>query len=390
MRFGNIKVEQIDKCLNVVEDYGEILSAAELKSVISKYFPNIHFDGSFAYGKINGNDYGLYFKNISYLGNPHPYYKKRIQIGDNFKSFFVDCKAKNITALLVGVYSYKGNIAFVDFDTEQYAEAKAHNSSAHVYTNDLLNGIKRGIFQKTDSFGNVITVYSSSNVDKFLSSKLADDIDFRYSFIKPFDQFFTSIEKSWYGIDCYIEMNKAGFSNKNQPEWPGFYLEYRLEKYILDNAIQDKIRYSQNKKQSEIDLDLFFPEINCYGDLKAHSNSSQGIQGNDWNTVMNVLDYTSIYYVVCEHDTIKDKDCNFEVTLFWNKMLDKKNLMSYSSKMKNRVTLTGYKVLEINKYNIQHLSEFHQGHNSNGDKREKKIMIKSNDVNNFLIHQMLF
>ena len=64
--------------------------------------------------------------------------------------------------------------------------------------------------------------------------------------------------------------------------------------------------------------------------------------------------------------------------------------MSYSNRMKNSVVLTGYKILEINKYNKQYLSKFKQGHNSNGDERALKIMIKSKDVNNFLIHQMNF
>lgn len=390
MRPSNVKVEQINSSYNVIEDYGEILSPLELRSIISRYFPNIRFDGSVAYGSINNHNYCLYFKNVSYLGIPHPHYKKRIQIGDNFKSIFVENNAKNITTILLGVYSYKGTIAFVDFDTERYAGAKAHNSSAHVYTIDLLNGVKRGIFQKTDAFGNIITVYNPENVEKFLSSKFDNNIDLRYNFIDCLDRFFTNIEKNWNGINCYNEMEAADFPNKNQPEWPGFYLEYRLEKFILENSIQDRIRCSQNKKKDDIDLDLYLSQVGCFGDLKAHSNDSNGIQGNDWDTVMRVIEDSSIYYIVCEHDTVKDKDCGFEVTQFWNSKLGKSNPMSYSNRMKNSVVLTGYKILEINKYNKQYLSKFKQGRNSNGDERAPKIMIKSKDVNNFLIHQMNF
>lgn len=390
MRHSNVKVEQINSNYNVIDDYGEILSPSELKRIVSRCFPNIRFDGSVAYGSINDHRYCLYFKNVSYLGIPHPHYKKRIQIGDNFKSIFVENNGKNITTLLLGIYSYKGTIAFVDFDTERYAGAKAHNSSAHVYTIDLLNGIKRGVFQKTDAFGNIITVYNSENVERFLSSKFDNNIDLKYNFIDCLDCFFTDIEKNWNGINCYNEMEAANFPNKNQPEWPGFYLEYRLEKFILENSIQDRIRYSQNKKKDDIDLDLYLSQVECFGDLKAHSNDSNGIQGNDWDTVMKVIEDTSIYYIVCEHDTIKDKDYDFEVTQFWNNKLGKSNLMSYSNRMKNSVVLTGYKILEINKYNKQYLSKFKQGHNSNGDERAPKIMIKSKDVNNFLIHQMNF
>lgn len=390
MRLSNVKVEQITKSFEVVEDYGEILSPAELRDIISHSFSNVKFEGNIAYGSINGNRYCLYFKNISYLGIPHPYYKKRIQIGDNFKSVFVENKARGIKTLLLGIYSYKGIVAFVDFDTERYAGAKAHNSSAHVYTIDLVNGIKRGVFQKTDAFGNIITVYNPSNVEKFLNSKFDNNVDLRFNFIDALDTFFAGLEKTWHGISCYDEMDKADFPNKNQPEWPGFFLEYRLEKFIADNGVQNKIRYSQNKGKDEIDLDIFLPQVDCFGDLKAHSNDSKGIQGNDWDTVMSVLNDSSIYYIVCDHDTIKDKDCGYEVTLYWNNKLGKSNPMSYSTRMKNKVILTGYKVLEINRYNMQYLSEFHQGHNSNGDARAKKIMIKTSDINNFLIHQVNF
>lgn len=390
MNLSNIKVEQINKNCEVIEDYGEILSPSELKKIISTYFPSVSFRNGYAYGNFNGKSYSLYFKNVSYLGIPHPYYKKRIQIGNNFKTLFSENAEKGITTLLIGVYKYKETIAFVDFNTKRYADAKANNSSAHVYTIDLQNGINRGIFQKTDSFGNIITVFNPDNTLKLLEGKFDNTVDFKLNFISALDCFFDNIEKDWHAIKCYDEMSAANFPNKNQPEWTGFYLEYRLDKFIRENKIQNIIRYSQNKGKHDIDLDLFLSQVNCYGDLKAHSYDSSGIQGNDWDTVMNVLNNANIYYIVCEHDTIKDKDKDFEVTLYWNKKLGKSNLMSYSKRMKNAVHLTGYKVLEINKYNKQYLSEFKQGRNSNGDARAKKIMIKSKDINNFLIHQKTF
>ena len=90
------------------------------------------------------------------------------------------------------------------------------------------------------------------------------------------------------------------------------------------------------------------------------------------------------------HDTEKDRDHNNEVTEFWNRQLGKKDLHSYANKMKNSVKLTSYYVLEINKENKQFLDEFKQGHNSDGNPRQKKIQIKKKNLDKFLIHQMEF
>ena len=290
----------------------------------------------------------------------------------------------------MGVYKYKSTILFVDFDVTKYATRKAHNSSAHVYTIDLKNGLLFGIFQKEDINKNLITVVNTANVDKFLRSKFDSDVDLRLDFIAVLDDFFAGISKWWHGIASYQEMVDARFNNALQPEWPGFYLEYNLAKYIKEHGVEDIIQYSQNKKKGEIDLDLFFPRVGSYGDLKAHSNDSSGIQGNDWDTIMSVIEDSSIYYIVCNHDTEKDKDHDFEVTMFWNTLLKKDNLMSYSNKMKNSVGLTSYLILEINRFNSQYLDVFHQGHNSDGSPRAPKISIKRQNISNFLIHQINF
>ena len=59
--------------------------------------------------------------------------------------------------------------------------------------------------------------------------------------------------------------------------------------------------------------------------------------------------------------------------------------MSYSKKMKNNITFTDFKILEINNYNKGYLSIFKQGVNSNSKSREPKIKINNSDINNFLI-----
>lgn len=391
MTYSNIKVEQISDNYQVVEDYGEILNKNEVKDILLKYFKNTTYKNGCLYGEKAGEKYCIYFKNISYLGTPHPFFKKRIQIGDNFKEIYKENKNNNIKTLLIGVYKYKSTLLFVDFDTTKYATNKSHNSSAHVYTIDLKNGLLFGIFQKEDIRKNLITVFTPDNVEKYLKSKLVGGVDLRLGFITILDDFYTSLSKRWFGIDAYQEMIDAHFNNAYQPEWPGFYHEYKLDKYIREHSgTSQDIQYKQNKKSGEIDLDLFFPRVSTYGDLKAHSNESTGIQGNDWDTVMRVLETDSIYYIVLNHDTEKDRNYGNEVAIFWNTKLGKENLLSYANKMKHSVTLTSYYVLEINKFNKQYLDVFHQGHNSDGSPRNPKIQIKDKNIGNFLIHKMEF
>lgn len=390
MTYSNLKAEQINENLEIVMDYGEILSKDELVEILLNNFPNTENKDGVLYGEKEGKKYCIYFKNISYLGTPHPFFKKRIQIGDNFKKIYKENTQQGIQTLLLGVYKYKSTLLFVDFDITKYATNKSHNSSAHVYTIDLKNGLLFGVFQKEDVRKNLITVFTPDNVERYLTSKIVGGVDLRLEFIAILDDFYSGLAKEWQGISCYQEMIDAGFNNAYQPEWPGFYHEFKLQEYLENHPTITALQYKQNKKKGEIDLDLFFPQANTYGDLKAHSNDSGGIQGNDWDTVMSVIENESIYYVVVNHDTERDHEHNNEVTIFWNQQLGKENLLSYASKMKHSVRLTSYYVLEINKGNAEFLDEFKQGHNSNGDPRQKKIQIKKKNLDKFLIHQKDF
>lgn len=386
MVLSNINVEQINSDNSVVYDKGEILSRSEIKKILLDSFDGTYYKDNYIYGEYNDRRFCLFFKNISYLGTPHPYFKKRIQISLDFKKLYESNKLQNIVTLIVGVYKYKDTLLFCDFDSKTYINNKSHNSSAHVYTIDLLNGKRNGLFTKKDVRGNIITVFDKFHVNDYLKNKFNSFETSGVEIFDTLDDFFASMVKCWHGIDCYMEMIENNFSNKFQPEWPGFYLEYKLSKYLEENHKTDIICYSQNKKKDDVDLDLFFPKLGYYGDLKAHSNVSSAIQGNDYDTIMELLEVQSIYYVVCNHDTVKDKDCNYEVTEFWNGQQNKEDKRSYGNKMKNSVQLKGYQVLELNKYNKKYLSIFKQGKNSDGKPRNPKIMISEKNIGNFLVH----
>lgn len=390
MKISNVMVEQILDS-TVVEDYAEILTPTETKEIICNSFNGAKINSNgYIYGSYMGMEYCILCKNISYLGNPHPIYKKRIQIPELFINLYKENSKKDIITLLIGVYKYKDTILFCDFDTSKYINNKSHNSSAHIYTIDLLNGFRNGIFKKKDYRDNIITVFDENNVNKFLEMKLSASSTTGVEVFDTLDNFFASMFKEWIGIDCYMEMIENGFNNKFQPEWPGFYLEYKLEKYLEENHKKDIIRYCQNKKNGDIDLDLYFPKLGIYGDLKTHSLNSTAIQGNDYETIMSLIENQSIYYIVCCHETEKDKNHNFVVTEFWNKAQYKTDLHSYGNKMKYSVKLKKYYILEINKYNKKYLKIFNQGKNSDGKPREPKIMIPDKYIENFLVHIVKF
>ena len=411
-------VEQVDIDGNIVNDYDTSLSVKALFEVISNSFPFIYKDeDGMICGEVDGKRYSIRAKNITYLGHPHPAYKKRIQIAGDLQEFYRRSIEKKRKPILLGVYTHGDNTLFCDFNIDDFIGKKAHNSSAHVYTSDLSSATIDDYYYKEDFFGNRITVFSPKCVNVFLSEKLDDqskapleeydfgskdnekivaekqlayDINYEVDKISSkVKEFFNATQKKWSGIDCYKIMIEADYRNKYQPEWPGFYLEYEFERYINTNNLTNIIQYAQDKRKGGVDLDLYFPTIQMYGDLKAHSSTSHGIQGNDWKTVFGLIEGPNenghIYYIVCEHNTQKDSDCNYEVTLFWNAIQEKDDLMSYSKRMKNNVELTSAYILDINNQNKHFIKKFGQGINSNGKPRKPKIMIEQDNVSYFLI-----
>ena len=390
MRLSNVKVEQVYQN-KVVKDYGEILTKRELQNIIKEFFGNLTInEDEWLYGKHRDKEYCIYFKNVSYLGNPHPKYKKRIQISNEFKRVYANNLKNNITTLLIGVYKYKDNVLLCDFDTSTYINRKAHNSSAHVHTIDLLYGERNGLFVKKDIKGNIITVFNKENVINFLDKKLYDEEKVKYEVFDTVDEFFDSVAKEWFGLDAYAEMIENDYRNKYQPEWQGFYLEYKFEQFLLENRKQDVIVFYQDKKKDGIDLDLQFPRLGFFGDLKAHSITSNAIQGNDYETVMKLLETQTIYYIVANHETEKDSEHEYVVTKYWNSKQNKPNIMSYSDKMKYKVNIKSYYILELNKYNKQYIDMFKQGKNSDGSPRNPKISISMKKIDNFLVHTIEF
>jgi len=370
------KVEQIYKGI-IVNDFDEKKGKKEILEILQTIFENVEVKKN--YFEVNGIK--LFIKNITYLGNPHPNHKKRIQISKGWGEYL-----KDENSYLIGLYSYKTTQIFVLFDKENFIKRDTNNSSAHVSSLDLLKAYELGYFSKIDIRGNKIYLVTKQNFKNFLQNyrKGVFPLNEELSLFQEFKKLLTNYPK-WYGIDAIKELIKFNFPDKYQSEWAGFYFEFLFEQFIKNNNYLTIVEYIKHKKLSEIDLDLYFKKSNFYGDLKTHSTSSSAILGNDKTTINKALSLGKIWYVVLSHQTIKDSEKEFEVTIFWNKLRNKSNLYSYGKRMKNSVILDKLQILEINNFNKQYLSDFKQGKNSNGKERNVKIKINKKDINNFLI-----
>lgn len=196
MKKGTALVEQVTSSGDIILGCDFSLSTSEIYDRLQKYFPNIEKDSDgFIHGNYKGFKYSIRAKNITYLGNPHPEFKKRIQISDDLPQFHQHSKSLGYVPLLKGIYTFHETQVFANFNITDYIEKKAHNSSAHVYTQDISAAVVDGIFQKADYFNNTITVFEKEFVNYFLDDYLNLEKEEIVSFNKEAISDFTLKEK---------------------------------------------------------------------------------------------------------------------------------------------------------------------------------------------------
>lgn len=376
------RVEQLSENNKIILDYDKTLTTKEIKNELLEIFEFVENENSIFKIKSNNLEFTLLIKNITYLGNPHPLYTKRIQLSPNWEE-----RLKEKNCFICGIYSYNSKKIFVFFDKKNYMNRKLNNSSAHVWTNDLVKGLDEGIFQKVDIQNNNIFVVREDKFNYFIKNWI-EKKNYNTNEIELFENFKKSLSNRWYGMESYNEMISSNYHNKFQTEWGGFYFEFKFENYLNDNLEYNKIcEFIKNKKKYSIDLDVKF-KSGFYGDLKTHSDKSSAILGNDQETIFKILkEDKKFWYIVLNHSPIMDSLYEYEVTKFWNLKQGKKDLMSYSSKMKHTLILKKLEILEINDYNKKYLDEFKQGKNSNGNSRNSKVKINSKLIHNFRIYE---
>lgn len=395
-----IKVEQVDENGNITLDYDQKLSVNDIDSCFySMFMESVEKKGK---QYLVFQNVGILACNVTYLGNPHPLYKKRIQLKKYYLNYLKENIAKNIKTLYVGVYTYNETRLFVVFEPSTYLSKKSHNSSAHIFTMNLQYAQKVGSFRKIDGFGNHIYVFDKDNFIDFVleTSRIETDGDnegktFR-KIINYFDEFSDTIPKERNGISCYKEMVEANDNNARQAEWTGFYFEYLFKKF-LNKERTDLIKRNSSKKKGEIDLDVVFDKDKwIYGDFKAE-NIESDILGNALDTFAKVIEENNgiVYYVCCFCEIVKDSTTNYDVTRYWNSLRDKpyetedeiKN--RYGRKMKSIARPKQISILKIDKVvlNILKQNPFHQGKNSNNNSRKSKLKVTKDLINALTVYQ---
>lgn len=391
--------EQLTFDTSVVMAQDQSLSTKEIFDVFVKWLGegNIYKETVFGKKVIVYKDgskkFILLAKCITYLGNPHPVFKKRIQLPDWYQSLcdnIIDY-GFDYDVRFIGVYHYEENIVFVDFMKETYLKHGLHNSSAHVYINDLYQAMKYGVFRKEDKFGNTIVSIRNNKLREYLSDGLHSQNNL-FELFRRFNCGF-SFGKWLYALDVIKEMHHGEWLQWRQTEWAGWFLEYMFDKFTREQGVDDLMRYvgSSNKRVGDLDFDIRFEEADFYGDLKASDVGKSETPGNDQeNLVECIYQYNKFWYVIYEHETIKDSDATgYEATKARNRYIKKvdpkydKDEMSYHKRMKHSVKFVKMTIIELNKVNFRDaLKIFNQGRQPNGTARAPKFNINKETLSN--------
>lgn len=402
----NLLSQQINEKYEIVEDKDQPLSKSQIKIYLSKIFGD-----SFDIKKINTKKF-IVFKtiknketvilpvNITYLGGngQHPIFKKRVQLPKWFKQSTIDLKQSGYDVKYLGIYHYNSNLIFVDFDVNSYINKKMNNSSAHVYINDLYQTKEYKVFKKIDQKNNLINVINKNNLKDYLNGIAKEN-----SLFEIFDKFNKNISTDWIlASNAIKEQFEKNWGQWKQTEWQGWYLEFKFFEFLAFNKLSDKIIYtgSSNKSKENLDFDLFFNEQKFFGDLKTSDQSKKESLGNDqFNFIKAVKEYGKFWYIIYEHETLKDSSKNFEATLFRskyiseieNKQLEDSKMLSYSKKMKHSIKFTNMFILELNSSNYKTvLGNFNQGKQPTGEKRKPKFLINKRNIDNLVVYRYTF
>ncbi len=396
---GKQIVEQISPNLNIVEDRDCYILKSEDKlklfgialcggCTIEKYQNNSIFTYSHA-----GIKECFLVANITHLGKPHPAFKKRIQIKEWFKEYYFS--HKDDTALnirIIGTYYYDGLTIFADFSADDYMDRLAHNSSAHIYTNDLFQAVKNGIFKKTDANGNRISLARSDRFKEYIDNGFIEQNPI-FNFFSKFNDGFQFAQ--WItAVRAIKEMKENNFYQWRATEWAGFFMEMKIRDFITEEQCEDIVRYVANCKSYDmLDFDLIFYKNLFYGDIKASNIDEKECILNDQNNVTQaILKHDRLFYIIFEHETVRDKDHNSEMAIERMKLLGEPyapgKKISYQAKMKHSVCFRKMTILEINRANYRNvLRDFNQGHQPTGESRAPKFKIRKSDMENYVVYR---
>ena len=346
----------------------------------------------------DGKTIHLLVRTCTYLGNPHPIFKKRVQLPLWFNEYtnLMHIERPDVDIRYIGVYHYGDvfhgdNIVFVDFQKDTYLLKKGHNSSAHVYTNDLFQAMTYGVFTKEDKYGNTITTVRKDRFKDYLIGKHIQSSNL-FDLFRQFNCGF-SFGQWLKALDVIKEMHENEWHQWRQAEWAGWFLEYKFNKFTIEENVTNQMRYvgSSLKREGDLDFDIRFDEADFYGDLKASDVSKRETPGNDQQNLTEcIYRYDKFWYVIYEHETIKDSEqLNYEATRARNRYIKsvdpsyEKDELSYHKRMKSLVKFVKMSIVELNRINFREaLTDFHQGRQPDGKARALKFNINKKVLEN--------
>lgn len=346
----------------------------------------------------NGKTIQFLVKACTYLGNPHPIFKKRVQLPLWFNEYVNNNPSVDIR--YIGIYHYGDehhgdNVIIIDFKKDTYLLKKGHNSSAHVYTNDLFQAMTYGVFSKEDQYGNTITAIRRDCLKDYLLNRQRHTVSL-FDLFRQFNNGFTFGQ--WLkALDAIKEMHQNEWPQWRQTEWAGWFLEYKFNKFTIEENVTDRMRYvgSSLKQDGDLDFDIRFERDDFYGDLKASDISKTDAPGNDQkNLVECIYRYDKFWYVIYEHQTVKEnEDETSRARVDYIKSItpsyykedenEKDTGNRNHRKLKSEVKFVKMSILELNRVNFREvLTDFHQGRQPDGKPRAMKFNINKKVLEN--------
>jgi len=392
------KSEQINSSMQLVNDYDDPITTQMgllncLKKSLGSNVSIMKYNKTKRVYVYINNGITHYFLTaaVTYLGNPHPLFKKRMQLKTWYKEFYNQYKdLPNTTVNILGVYHFDDMEIYCDFNIFDYINKKMNSSSAHVYTNDLFQAMKYDSFEKNDMNGNKITVIKGTYLNAYFNGQVTKN-----PVIELFEKFNSSFDfNKWLRADtCIQSMLENKWYQAKGTEWPGWFLEFKVDEFINHENCSSIMLYTGNKKKEEFDFDLYFGTLHFFGDLKASDISRKEAPGNDQiNTINEIMKNGKLWYIIYEHETIKDKDHKNEMAInrmkLCNSNFKEGDHVSYKTRMKHSVNFKKMYILELNLINMHSiLSDFNQGHNSGPYMKQRltKFLISKNNINNSII-----
>lgn len=369
--------------------------------------------------KINWADYSvqynMYISNVTYMGNPHPKFKKRMQLSESADKSYLKIinDPMNIT-LLLGLYVYDENNPIIVAWDSSANQTAGKSKSSHVYVNDIQLAMINGASQRTDKYKNNVYCYKTENFMHFLNYNHVDiehsetfmsylkkyGLEFNeYYFIDDMVRYLkddlAKKDYIWDGKKSIKEMKDNSYSKWKETEWQGFFFEYLMEKKLLDDREKMKqVLEIPGPKYGKTVFDSFY---NIPWDFKVHSDNSKNVITNDLEAIeLAIRDYGKVGFIIISGTPVYEIDHEFSD---WRNELkgglSKNQIENINKNKKHRKLKTEFKpekitVITIDENSIKKHSIVGGFHNPNGNVRRDKLSLDLTKINEEIIINELF